>query len=250
MCRGTQHYSPRPRTDELLDTNKLSRTRRTSPPPAHQHLKEQTKSRPKRKCLRKFNHPSRILIPLARTHTEGDTCQGGRNCTPPRESDHLRPSGRLVSRPKVKCLFGPRAKQRQEVCTRHITTDTTDADTDSPESSPGLHPEPPEVIRPCLETELPPLPPPRHFNVDRVTFTHPQETRRTLFDHYRASCALAPGPDSFSIAQRRLGISAEALENAITHEIDNLLLEIETTRRRELLEQLPFERHLSKEDCL
>lgn len=99
---------------------------------------------------------------------------------------------------------------------------------------------------------LPPLPPARHFNVDRVTFTHPQLTTRTPFDRYRASCAPAPRPDPFLIAQRHGGVSAEVLEALVTQEIDidDLLVEIETTRRQELLERLPFERRLSKEDCL
>lgn len=184
--------------------------------------------------------------PVEEAHKDGTTPRT-------READHhFTRRSRPVSRPKVKCLFGPRATLRQIVRARPGTSDVIDTGQPFPSSSPGhdhLH-EPPEVSRPSIKSELPPLPPAMHFNVDRVTFTHPQAERRTPFDRYRASCTPAPAPNSFLFAARRLGISAEELDAAVTLEIDDLLKEIETTRRQELLERLPFERRLSKDDCL
>ena len=145
-----------------------------------------------------------------------------------------------MSRPKIRCLFGPRAKQKQAV---RPNGEAIDHNPSSSELDTHLEP-------PAAPFVLPPLSPARHFNVDRVTFTHPQLTIRTPFDRYRASCAPAPRPDPFLIAQRRSGVFAEVLKNLVTQEIDDLLEEIKTSRRHELLEQLPFERRLSKEDCL
>jgi hypothetical protein len=206
-------------------------------------LGEKKKSRPKRRCLRAYNHPSRRLIPLfwiSLTRSEGELRQ--ENLSYPENEQPYR--GRHVRRPKVKCFFGPRAKQRPcPFNTEAIDTDPTAPSsfleldlTEEPQGAPLLY-------------DLPPLPPARHFKADRVTFTHPHRARRSPFDHYKASCAPAPGPDPFLFAARRLGVSVESLNASVTQEIDDLLSEIEASRRRDLLEN-PVERLLTKEDCL
>jgi hypothetical protein len=46
-----------------------------------------------------------------------------------------------------------------------------------------------------------------------------------------------------------VGLTAEEFQREVHKEIDDLLTEIDTTRRTALLENLPIERPLSKEEC-
>lgn len=203
-------------------------------------------SRPKRKCSRTLGHPSRSLHnhPLSPHYAQ----QGG-NASLPIHARHQGPRpSRPVSRPKVKCTFGPRAKLR---CDGHIRPPSSeDCLPLSPPSFPGqITPEPPDATT-TWPLDLPPLPPATFFNTDRVTFSHDERERRTPFDRYKATCAPAPASNPLRPAHLRLGVSEEAFAVAVSLEIDELLTEIEATRRLELLEELPLERCLSKEDCL
>lgn len=47
-----------------------------------------------------------------------------------------------------------------------------------------------------------------------------------------------------------MGLTEEEFNARTSQDVDELLAEIELSRRQELLEQLPFERVLTKEDCL
>lgn len=66
----------------------------------------------------------------------------------------------------------------------------------------------------------------------------------------KASVSNAPEPDPYRFVHAKLGLTAKEFEQHVNNDIDELLTEIECNRRQELLEQLSYERALSKEDCL
>ena len=205
------------------------------------------KSRSKRKCPRALNHPSRARTSLSLTHIAPEEptrthLTGERNLQGSR-------GGRSTSRPKVKCLFGPRHGRQPTVRNEPIIIEELHPEVTAP-SVQVQDSEPPTGIRSLSTADLPPLPPATRFNVDRVTFTHPEPPQRSPFDRYRPTCAPAHARDPFNIALQRLGLLAEELQASISQEIDDLLEEIEASRRQELLEHLPFERRLTKDDCL
>ena len=76
-------------------------------------------SRPKRRCPRALNHPSRLPIPLSKVplvRSDGETKEHS-------PLGLVQPHrGRHVSRPKVKCLFGPRVKQQPSVRPPSLST--------------------------------------------------------------------------------------------------------------------------------
>lgn len=141
-------------------------------------------------------------------------------------------------------------RQATTFCTASLPQyEAIDNDKEDSISLPGFGPQAEQSGAPNLAV-LPPLPPAHHFNVDRVTFTHPHRIRSTPFDRYKASCAPAPGPDSLFFAARRLGLEKEVLEASVNQEIEELLAEIEASRRQDLLERLPCEQRLSQAECL
>lgn len=85
---------------------------------------------------------------------------------------------------------------------------------------------------------------------ERVTFTLPARPKRTPFNHYRGKASTTPALDPYRFTHQKLGLTATEFETAITDDIDALLQEIETTRRQELLDTLPFEKPIPKEECL
>lgn len=115
----------------------------------------------------------------------------------------------------MRCFFGPHAKHRPSVWPGPLNFEAIDTDMAVLPSLSGLdlHVEPPGA--PTL-ADLPPLPPARHFNVDRVTFTHPHRARSSPFDHYKVSYAPAPGPGPFLFAARWLEVSVESLDASDT----------------------------------
>jgi hypothetical protein len=70
---------------------------------------------------------------------------------------------------------------------------------------------------------------------------------RTPFDRYRYKETSPPRPAQQ--LHRQFGISEREFEDRIAEEVDELLTEIENERRKTLLETLPFEGVLTKEDC-
>lgn len=90
---------------------------------------------------------------------------------------------------------------------------------------------------------------------DRVTFSLPNLTKRTPFDRYRQRSradATDPSPslDPYRFTYQKLGVTAEEFQRRVEEEVDDLLTEIDTNRREALLETLPFERPISKDDFL
>jgi hypothetical protein len=83
----------------------------------------------------------------------------------------------------------------------------------------------------------------------RTTLINPVPTRHSPFGGYKTHTR-EPLPLPLRLAQQRLGISEEELERRIADEIDELFQEIGQEHRLVLLETLPFERVLSKEDCI
>lgn len=84
-----------------------------------------------------------------------------------------------------------------------------------------------------------------------MTLTLPFRPLRSALDRYR----LKLPPDSEEPAylrhiHRHLGLTAVEFDAKVDQEVDELLQEIEANRRQALLEALPFERPLSKEECL
>ena len=89
-----------------------------------------------------------------------------------------------------------------------------------------------------------------HILPSRTTFINSTWVRRSPFGSYKAPTETTSEPNPYRFVHRKLGLSESEFEDKITNDIDKLLQEIETHRRQELLETLPFERVLSQEDCL
>ena len=88
----------------------------------------------------------------------------------------------------------------------------------------------------------------------RVTLTLPNPPKRTPFDRYRKRNTTESDPslslDPYRFTYQKLGVSAEEFKLRAEEEVDDLLKEIDNNRRTALLETLPFERPLSKDDYL
>lgn len=83
----------------------------------------------------------------------------------------------------------------------------------------------------------------------------PNPIKRTPFDRYRnkqptPTAEPSSSLDPYRFVHQKLGITAEEFNCRVDEEIEDLLKEIENNRRTELLESLPFERQLSKDDFL
>ena len=111
-------------------------------------------------------------------------------------------------------------------------------------------PENPVRQAPCPSPTPTPFPfQPTFPQPDRVTFTVPFRCLGSPLDRYKASASKALEPDPYRFVQAKLGLSAAEFDQRVTNDIDKLLTEIEHNIRQELLEQMSFERVLSKEDC-
>lgn len=82
----------------------------------------------------------------------------------------------------------------------------------------------------------------------KVTFTHPSQ-HYSPCGRYHNETVTEPALDPYRFIHRKLGLTAMEFEERVTNDIDEMLAEIERERRQALLETLPFERVLSKEDC-
>lgn len=85
---------------------------------------------------------------------------------------------------------------------------------------------------------------------DRVTLTLPFYTRRNPFDKYRGKSYTEPAEYPHRLIIRKLGLTEKEFEDKLTQDIDEMLQEIELERRQALLDTLPYERILTKQDCL
>jgi hypothetical protein len=198
-------------------------------PPTHGEAGTSRSSRPKRKCFRKNKKTPKPLNPNLPQLANNEP--GGR----PREGPR--------SRPKLKCNFGPRRPGNQhnleerEAPEKHKRLRLL-----SPSSDRITSTAPPHTARASIINSTTTLAPP------------PFRVRRTPFDRYKPHSRTwpeqDPGPDPYRFVYQKLGITATEFEDRVNTEIEELFQEIENERRQALLETLPFERPLSKDDCL
>lgn len=66
---------------------------------------------------------------------------------------------------------------------------------------------------------------------------------------YKGKEALTIRPPPYRFLCKQFGLTETEFEDKIAEEIDDMLQEIEHERRQALLETLPFERVLSREEC-
>lgn len=84
---------------------------------------------------------------------------------------------------------------------------------------------------------------------DRVTFTTPHRPRGSLLSRYQASASTEPTPNPYRFIQNKLGLTKAEFHEKTSEDVNDLA-DIELNRRQEFLEPLPYERVLTKEDCL
>lgn len=170
-----------------------------------------------------------------------DTKEGGTTTTPelPSKESNSSCTTRLddphrrkpSSRPKRKCRFGPRSRHHHRVKSREAipnsppfcTVNGDDSHREKkvylPNPSHTLVNSPPQVFQ-----RLP----------DRVTLQPGSFPRRTPFDQYKKQSGdLRTEVNSTKHATFRLGISKKAFTEELEKELNDLLTEIETTRRGE-----------------
>ena len=141
---------------------------------------------------------------------------------------------KLTSRPKRKCRFGPRARRKhgsEHFKQRSVfTTDSVTPVEISEFTSVAQKAELPKDVQVTqnqhpsfVEGQILP---------DRVTFQNICQTKSTPFDRYKFKVAATRQEgNSVTRAAKRLGISDQAFEESLKDEINELLNEIEATRR-------------------
>ena len=142
------------------------------------------------------------------------------------------------SRPKRRCHFGPRARSKH--VHKRIKRDTHALDTPyyplrkKEDSSFGRNTEVQPVFQ-TPHTKSSPFGGEKLTLPDRVTLQPGPRTRRTPFDFYKKN-EVVPGLEfnSTKRAAKSLGVSVQTFEDSLTKEIDELLCEIEASRREEL----------------
>ena len=87
-------------------------------------------------------------------------------------------------------------------------------------------------------------------HIDHTTLTLPLFHRSTPLERYKYHLPVEPPPSPFRFAHTKLGLTESEFGEQMANEIDALLQEIDIERRQALLEDLPLNRALSKEDCL
>ena len=189
------------------------------------HKDRPSKSRPKRMCLRK--------------KPQNNTVQANRSSPPvPRSTPPIRSPEpcRPKSRPKKRCCFGPR-KIQPEVRTR---CDAARVHQGSPVHFPH------HLDRSQIGGHEPQS---GHVLPSITTLTPPYSSQRSLVARYKGKEALTIRPPPYRFLCKQFGLTETEFEDKIVEEIDDMLQEIEHERRQALLETLPFERVLSKEEC-
>ena len=224
-------------------------------------------SRRKRKCrriLRPTLHPlqkptSTLVSPRSSLLDSPYTGNGEQQ--PSQEGTNLKKT-KPKSRGKTRCRFGPR-KQGSTNCL-HGDAEFHHSPIRFFEHRKDLRPPSPIECRiqssplptanlvrqtaPSLSTSNPC--PPIFPAPDRVTLTPPFNCLGNPLDCYKASASKAPEPDPYRFIHAKLGLTAEEFNQRVSNDIDEFLTEIESNRRQELLEQMPYKRVLSKEDCI
>ena len=214
------------------------------------------KPRPKRKCFkrkwsrREIHDPDEIALD---SHTSADEDE-----THVQNDENARPRAQGTphphSRPKKRCRFGP---GRERLATYSRTTlSNDDGRSTDPSLSHQRHPLAPILphgTRPSHNARTPSCKHPRtqadpNSSV-RITLTPPQINPATPLERYKNPCR-EETPSPFRFAQKKLGIPEHLIKNHVTQEIDDLLQEIDQERRQALLETLPIDRALSKDDCI
>lgn len=221
--------------------HKLSETRKTD----KEKFNGRPLSRPKKRCTKKLHHPSRktrrkcyspvteyIDTSLGRRNSSNDNGLINRKTTSPiRDLECRTPK----SRSKRKCRFGPRA--------RRALGKTQDLSYSSPLHLTGHMIQVKEDLSSLPHTDI--LSPPiEEHTTDfinsrtppaRVTLQPASCSRRTPFDSYFTSVDRAQVVDSSKLAAKRLGILESEFKASLNREINELLHEIEVSRRAALL---------------
>ena len=210
-------------------------------------------SRPKQRCSKRLHHPSRrhkwkIPFPnvsqdfpdpkhtdcISRVQivTQSGKAQSCKDDSLPIGVAKCKPE----SRSKRKCRFGPRAR-RIHVCKnfKHVSSVQT-----SELSGLGTEDLPPFFLRWDEDPSQVSVTPPsdsagfKSFPA-RVTFQPSLRCQRSPFGHYKVSDAV-PEFEDYSIkrAAKHLGTSVGVFEASLTSEINELLCEIESSRREAL----------------
>ena len=200
-------------------------------------------SRPKRKCFRRRPlHRATSLSPLI---VQGTNCltlseQMGTVCGQEAFKTQVK------SRPKKRCCFGPRKRGDNDGPPSLIGQETPHNDVRGHTLSHSRDQDNPIRSSHTEETR-------QHDEgliTSAATLAPPIQRKRTPFDRYRGITHKEPELDPYRFVHQRLGVSASEFKDKINDEIDDLFQEIERERRQSLLETLPFEKALSKEDCL
>ena len=89
----------------------------------------------------------------------------------------------------------------------------------------------------------------------RVTLMPHNPPKRTPYDRYRnkhrtPEAEPSTSLDPYRFTHQKLGVTADEFQKRVEDEVDELFKEIESSRRAELLESLPFERPISKDEYL
>lgn len=240
--------SPQDRLLGLLPKN--TKDERTSSDTVPSMPKEKHHSRPKKQCSRRLRHPSRRLR-RERLHTSQPLEEAAKE---PQQEQELKTSlpgssgngenrdtatsakgPKPVSRPKRRCRFGPRARQA-----RSLRLHRTQPWTPPLSNHKGLLPETPDgsqgsqTASPSQQHSQPLA---GQTTPCRVTPQPAFSNIRTPIDAYiNKGIHHRTEVNSSAFAARRLGISEQAFDDAPTKEINDLLEEIERTRREALEE--------------
>jgi hypothetical protein len=211
------------------------------------------KSRPKLKCFKRKRTGSKDNVQVITEQPQLETQQ---------QPEARRGAGLSLNslrRKKVKCTFGPKRVRENLIPgsrEEENPPSTTETDREIPHSPPpqsqsSAHPHRLSIQDTTDLDERAPGPSHQRVTImDRTTLINPIRGRRSPFDNYRVDSNHNSEPHPPDWVLRKLGLSRDEFESEITSEIDDLLQEIETNRRQELLESLPCDRVLSKVDCL
>ena len=206
-------------------------------------------SRSKKKCSKRLRHPSKLhrkegflkaQLDYSAKKGEGQIFTRSEKVQANKKERKCQIgdfNSKPSSRSKRRCRFGPRARRKHEYKLRKQDTTFLDAshspleknkDTFVGRTSGDTQNTQKEHATPPVFVKVQTLP-------DRVTFQPGFKARRTPFDHYKKKEVVSGQEfDSSKKAAERLGISVQQFEVSLTEEIDELLGEIDASRREAL----------------
>jgi hypothetical protein len=200
-------------------------------------------SRPKRKCFKKRTTHSDPPEPLSNRIPSSQSREANlptlSNKTQGNERDPEFKDQQPKSRPKKKCRFGPHKGGDSNGPTALKGKGVSSKD------DRGYYPlsqSSPTAERTQGRIDGEPINP-------TTTLAPPPTIKRTPFDRYKRIYHPEPRFDPYRFVHQKLGVSATEFEDRVNEEIEDLFQEIDRERRQALLETVPFERTLSKEDC-